>query len=96
MIDHVFDVSVVVQWQVPIVQKIQVTLDVPQVQHRDQVVGVFGGPRIKELQTFVEIPQVPCIDSVVDVFVEMQRRRPTTRNVQKSIDVTASIRLLMW
>merc|ERR1712066_778885 len=63
-------VPVVKQRQVPSIQKIQKTVEVPQVQYVDRIVDVpvvkqRQVPAIQKLQKTVEVPQVQYIDRVV-------------------------------
>ena len=72
----------------PIAQTVEKTLDVPQVQYADKIVGVpvvtqRRVPTIQTAQGTVEVPQVQFLDRMVGVLVVTQRQAP-----QKTIEVS--------
>ena len=80
---QILDVPVALQWQVPMVQKVQKTVEVPQVQY----IGKIGDvsvvtqgqvPTIQTVQRTVGVPQVQFPDRVVDVPVALQTQVPVT------------------
>jgi hypothetical protein len=46
------------------IQKIQKSVEVPQIQYTDKIVGM---PKTQEFQTTVDIPQIQHIDTIVNV-----------------------------
>lgn len=77
---------------VPMVQKVQKSIEVPQLQYEDQVVEVpvtkqVHVPLVETVQKSVEVPQVQYEDQVVHVPVQKQVHVPMVQTVQKSIDV---------
>merc|ERR1712083_283732 len=88
----VVDVPVTKQRQVPSIQKMGRTVEVPQIQYIDRVVDVpvvkqRQVPSIQKVQRTVEVPQVQYIDRVVDVPVMKQRHVPSIQKVQKPVMV---------
>ena len=76
-INKVTDVPVVVQRQVPTIQKVQKTVDVPQFQHIDRIMDLpvvkrHQEPTIQRVQKTVEVPQIQFIDKFVDAPVGVQ------------------------
>ena len=74
------------QRQVPTVQTVQKTMQNPQAQFLDEVVGM---PVVvqRKVQETLEVPQLQLIGKVVDVPSVMQRRVPTIQRVQKTVEV---------
>merc|ERR1719273_2819188 len=71
-VDKVVDIPVVVQRQVPMVQKAQKTVEVPQVQYIDKVVDVpvvrvVDIPQVQVVEKIVDIPQVQVVEKIVEV-----------------------------
>ena len=75
----VVDVPRVMQKQVPAIQKVQKTVEVPQVQYIDKVVDV---------QKTVKVPQVQFLDKVVDIPNVRQRQVPTIQRLQKKVEAS--------
>ena len=75
------------------IQKIEKTVEVPQVQFIDKdTVGVpvvfqRQVPVIQKEQRSVEVPQFLYIGRIVDVPVVLQREVPTNQRVQKTVEV---------
>ena len=74
------------------VQKVQKSVEVPQLQYEDQVVEVpvtkqVHVPLVETVQKSVEVPQVQYEDQVVHVPVQKQVHVPMVQTVQKSIEV---------
>ena len=87
------DVLVVLRRQVPVIQQVQKTVEIPQVQHTGQIIDVSvttqrGVPTTRTVQKTVDVPQVQFPDRVADVPVVMQRHAP--RTVEEIIDVLVS------
>ena len=87
------DVPVVLQRQVPVIQQVQKTVEIPQVQHTGKIIDVSvatqrGVPTMQAVQKTVDVPQVRFLDPVVDIPVSMQRQAP--RVVEETIDVPIS------
>ena len=85
------DVPVVVQRQVPSIETVQKTVEVPQTQHIDKVADVpVARPRqtlsVQRVQNSVEVPQIQFIDKLFDSHVNM-RSVPEVEHVV-SIPVT--------
>ena len=88
--DQVVDVPVVVQRQVPSIEMVQKTVEVPQTQSivkelrsKFEVGHTSEVPRpIRSVQKTVEVPRVQYIDKVADIPVDMQRQVSTTQAAQ--------------
>jgi hypothetical protein len=70
------------------IQTVQKTVEVPQVQYEDQVVHVpvekqVHVPMVQKVQRPVEVPQVQYEDQVVHVPVEKQVHVPMVQTVQR-------------
>ena len=84
------DVPVVVQRQVPSIETVQKTVEVPQTQSivkelrsKFEVGHTSEVPRpIRSVQKTVEVPRVQYIDKVADIPVDMQRQVSTTQAAQ--------------
>ena len=98
-IDKTLDVPVVMQRQVPTVQKVQKTVEVPQTQFIDKVVDVpvhmqRRAPEDRDAQKAVACAQVQFLDKIADVPVvaqhwmpvAMQREIPMGKRVQRRIE----------
>ena len=88
---EIVDVPVQKQRQVPMMQKVQKFVHVPQVQHIDKIVDVpvqkqRQVPEIQIVQKVAEVPQVQFIDKVVDVPVVKNVEVPF-QQVQKMVKV---------
>ena len=71
-IDMVVDMSVQKQRQVPMVQKVQKIVDLPQVEYIDRaddvpVLKQWQVPLIQKVQMIVGIPKMQCNGRVVDI-----------------------------
>ena len=79
--EEVVNVPVVLQRQKPVIQKVQKTVEVSQVQYVDKIVDVpvlaqRQVPVIQTVQKTVEVQRVQLLDRVVDVSVVLQRQVP--------------------
>ena len=70
---RLIDVPAAAQHQVPAIQRVQRTVEVPKVEFIDKVMDVPGVPNIQSTQKTVEVPRVQFIDRVVDDPAVMQR-----------------------
>ena len=89
LLDWVMDVHVVMQRQVPTIQKIQKTARMgPLIDEVADIPFVKGRqvPTRQNGQKSVEVPQVEIIDMAVDVAVAMQRQVPTFQWVQRTLE----------
>ena len=88
--DQVVDVPVVVQRQVPSIETVQKTVEVPPTQSivkelrsKFEVGHTSEVPRpIRSAQKTVEVPRVQYIDKVADISVDMQRQMSTIQTAQ--------------
>ena len=81
MTKHI-DVPVVVQRPVPAIQKVQKTVEVPQVQHIDKIMDLpavkrHQEPTIQTEQKIAEVSDAQNLDQVIDVHVETQQQLST-------------------
>merc|ERR1719446_645412 len=91
-VDRYVDVPVVKQREVPMVQKVQRTVEVPQIQYVDRAVHV---PQVKQRQ----VPMVQTIERQVDVpmvkkvevphvtMLERHQEVPSTQTVDRIVEV---------
>merc|ERR1712083_199712 len=91
-IDRVVDVPVVKQRQVPSIQKVQRTVEVPQVQYIDRVVDVpvvkqRQVPSVQVVQKPVTVPVIETVEKIVDVPVIKQVEVPQIQTVEKVVEV---------
>ena len=80
-VEHIIDVPVL---------RIQETVEVPQIQFIDKTLDVpvvvqRQVPIVQKLQKTVEVPQTQFIDKVMDVPVHMQRQVPAIQVAQKTV-----------
>merc|ERR1711920_602016 len=88
----VVDVPVVKQMQVPSVQKVQRTVEVPQVQYIDRVVDVpvvkqRQVPSIQKVQKPVTVPVIETVEKIVDVPVIKQVEIPQIQTIEKVVEI---------
>merc|ERR1712064_129760 len=88
----VVDVPVIMQRQVPAVQRVQKMVEVPQLQFIDRVVDIpvvqqRQVPTVQTVQQTIEIPQMQYIDKVVDVPVVQVMQVPQLQVVEKIVEI---------
>ena len=81
------------QRQVPVIQQVQKTVEIPQVQYTGKIIDVSvatqrGVPTTQTVQKTAEAPQTQFLHRGEDVPVVMQRQAP--RTVEEIIDVPFS------
>ena len=91
-IDKAVDVPIIVQRQVPIVQKVQKTVEVFQTQFINKVVDVpvhmqRQVPAVQVVQKTAEATRIQFIDRAVDIPAEQQRQVPMVQTVQKTVEI---------
>merc|ERR1712122_408361 len=68
----VVDIPVVAQRQIPMVQTVQKTIEIPQLQYIDKVVDVpvvqvVQVPQVQVVEKTVEIPQLQIVEKIVEI-----------------------------
>ena len=74
------------------VQTVQKTVEVPQIQYEDQIVQVpvqkqVQVPVVQKVQKTVKVPQIQYEDEIVQVPVTKQVQVPMVQKVQKTVEV---------
>lgn len=86
--------------QVPMVQKVQMIVEVPEIQIVENLVYKpvqkhSHIPMTQQVQEYVEVPQIQYIDKFVDVPVTKQKHVPMLHNMQETVEQPKETNLVL-
>ena len=100
---QIANVFVVVQSHLPVIQKIQITLEVPQEQFVDKVIDVPMQRQAQPIDKVVDVPEVwqtpvPSVHHIMIIGVPLvkQHQVPPSRQIERRWRSTRASKLIEW